>query len=372
MSTSPSDIRAAQVAARMIHWADPHHRPLRISIMSIRISLPVSSLGVVLALFFVSASTAQISTSNIEYDLIDGSGIVSSLVAGNSVQYRTFDGSAINVPVLVTRPSGAILCARTEQPPDTVQSDRYVTIDPSGFVPPYQASPRSVDPRLSIQAFPDWAQTRSSEPLDFGQMAYLSAPLLVNVNDIDAQCVEGLSSPTVSFIGSCPTLPTSYAPSDRIQRFDFERAGTLEFGVRAVATTPMGIAYQYQVRAVGGQVHGVQLREQFPYATGESGVLPLFQGSLALVSSWSCHASPGAWCRPGSSSDGGNGYAYLNGAILEAGACLELNAIRGIYHNGQIQDSYSGSIHGAVFYSGHEANGKNSSNVELSRLNFDW
>lgn len=269
--------------------------------------------------------------------------------------------------VLVARSNGPVLCSVAGNPPAAAST--AVVVDPTGYLLPYGVSARAGEPEIGLTSFPPNAMFRAGDRLAFDDLLYPVPPNYAFISDVAGNCVHGLSQPTVAQPVSCDTLPESFE-ADRIARGDFERGGQLELSSRVIDSTPSGVYYEHVIRAVGGPVSNVRLREQFPYRQNVPGQAR-FKDSMVIDSAWSCRASEGAQCNSASHSDAGMGYAHLDSASLDSGSCLRIVALRPTDSAGAIDNDFSGSVHAAVFYPGHTVQGAPVVATEQSRFDFD-
>ncbi len=326
------------------------------------------ALPIVISVVLTLASTtawSQGGSKSIQYQTPSGNLLV-TLGQGNSIRYASPEVGSI--PLLVTRPSTPVLCAG--QPAS--DSGSYATVDPNGYLSPVSLELRGHEPEpfLSLASFPPGAQLRAAAGIEFGDLLYPVPPEVIVVGGLAARCVPGLAAPPPDppQAISCPAQPDSYS-ADRIQSLGFELSGELQLTSRIIDQVPGGIYYEHIVVATGGPVTGIQLREQFPYNNSRPGS-PVYQHSLNIDSAWACRASIGAQCSSSSISDAARGYAHLDSASLAEGACLRIVAIRTVQSAAGISDNFSGSLHSAVFYHGHDDNGGAQPGVLQSRLNY--
>lgn len=291
---------------------------------------------------------------------------LADLGSGNSVFYTRPQPQAGST--LVTRPANAVLCSYETELNGSVPG---VTVDPNGYLPPFLVGTRAPDPLLDIASFPVDAQFRTAQRLDFGDMLFAVEPNFVVVGDVEGYCVAGLAqaNPAPATSG-CDVQPDSYF-ADRISDRSFEAGGQVDLYSRIIDQTPSSIYYEHVIRASGGAVSGVQLREQFPYRSSASTGPSRFKSSLGIDSSWVCRASQGAQCSSKGTNDAGLGYANLTSASLDDGACLRVVSMRPIDGAGIEDSDFSGTIHAALFHARSNVTGGVFSDISQTRLNFD-
>jgi hypothetical protein len=329
-------------------------------------SLTRFSLG---AAIYAVASVGLVGTSvagstTLSLDLNNGP-LQTGLGTGDSIRFTRPQQATSSV--LVARTVEPVLCSQFGNPVPI--SAPAVVVDPNGYLPPYNVGGRNGEPVLELAGFPDGAMFRTSSRLAFDDLLYPVPPNFAVISDVAATCAVGLAQPTVVEASPCDVLPDSFE-ADRINRGDFERSGDLALSSRIIDSTPTSIYYEHVVRAVGGAVSGVRLREQFPHRLNQPGQAR-FKDSLVIDSAWVCRASEGAQCSSSSLSDAGLGYAHLDTASLDAGACLRVIAMRASDSTGALADDFSGSLHGALFYPAHNQAGAPEVAIEQSRFDFD-
>lgn len=249
--------------------------------------------------------------------------------------------------VLVARPQRPLLCAGGNGIPGV----KSLVIDPSGYYQPVPMAAGSGFNGDMSKLIAEGSMLRGSDQLNYDTGLYtVFGPLAsLLVDGVQAYCAEGLLIDVSPTTLSCNTVPTGQ--SDRVfsEGFQVESDGSIQYGARVVSTTAETVTYEYIVRALGGPVYEVQLREQFPFFAGQS--QPLFSRSLGLESEWNCEASEGANCGIGGNSQTGYGYVRLDNGFIPAGGCMKLTATRPVQTDGLRVGEVSGRLFGVVFYS---------------------
>ncbi|MBX3725760.1 MAG: hypothetical protein KF823_07565 [Xanthomonadales bacterium] len=323
----------------------------------------LAPLALALVVGATGASQAQTAGLRLSVDALNDV-LLTDIASGDAVRFTRPQPQAGST--LVVRSVEPVLCASSGVVPGTLQG---FALDPNGYLPSFVIGARGDEPELQLATYPDGALFRTADRVTFGDMIYPVPPNYVVVGNLESNCVVGLTQPTAPSVPACTVQADSYT-ADRIANLSFETGGQLQLQTRIIDRTPSGIYYEHVLTASGGRVAGVQLREMFPYRDNLPGQ-SRFKQSMLIDSAWVCRASEGAQCSSSAVTDAGRGYAQLDSASLDAGACLRVVAIRPTDSTGQIDNDFSGSLHGAVFYPGHNANGGYQLGTDRSRVNFD-
>lgn len=288
-------------------------------------------------------------------------------------------------PVLAARPAQVVQCV-VDTPSQPV-GGKQATFDQNGYFEP-TVMPAGDFPQLnslrggSIDAWQALTVTAGEiSPYSLADYLQLTsppgggAPLTLAVDGIQGRC---FLMPTVDSTPAAPTCST-IEEQDAVfgGRFETLNQGTLDISVTAAYANPplnTRVSYTYTLRAVGGPVFSVNLREQFPYHAQSQTALPTFARSLQLEELWTCSASEGATCDNSQGNSAfGVGFARTNGGTLgEAGACLKFTAERTIRRDGLHGElPFSNRLHvGATYQKAATANGEGSHEVQMARLPF--
>lgn len=318
-----------------------------------------------LALAIGAAGVSQAQTAGLRLSVdAQNDVLLADIAPGDAVRFTRPQPQAGST--LVVRSVEPVLCASSGPVPGTLQG---FALDPNGYLPSFPIGSRGDEPELQLASFPDNAQFRTAERVAFGDMIYPVPPNYVVVGNAESNCVVGLAQPSAPSVPACTVQPDSYS-ADRIADLGFEPGGQVQLQTRIIDRTPSAVYYEHVLTATGGRVEGVRLREMFPYRDNLPGQAR-FKDSMLIDSAWVCRASEGAQCSSSAVTDAGRGYAHLDNASLDAGSCLRIVAIRPTDGSGQVNNDFSGSLHGAVFYPGHNANGGYQLGTDRSRVNFD-
>ena len=249
----------------------------------------------------------------------------------------------LNRPVLALRPAEPLLCAsRSSSLPA-----RLVAIDPNGYLHASSSNPRAAE-GMSVTSI---QYGSVEENLQLGLEGLNAVCINVPVEDVEYTEIE------------CNETGSEKLFSNR---FESKAGGSLEFGMSLVTVASNYVIYEYIFKAVGGPVMDLQFREQFPYhLSPEPADKPFFARSFGLYQpfadfGWRCDRSDGAVCT-GKSIDVTTtlpGYASLDGASLEEGACLKVTGKRVVRSDGLRGPAFSGRMYGAAFYSNYDGQGQ--------------
>lgn len=303
-------------------------------------------------------------------------------------------GATIGKPALVlsVRPEAVVQCV-SEQDPHEITGKR-VSFDQNGY---FASRPLSVNPSL-MDPSGRYRGTLAGQSLVIGGdvLRYSHADYVFLSNTTVGESVladvEAGAGPLLQVAGvqgycylmpqhdSPPVVPdcitTDIADTVFAGRFDALPAGSLDLEVWSMAVPPANnlIRYTYTLRAVGGPVYDIALREQFPFFTDADSSSPVFGRSLGLDQAWSCNASNGGHCdaRQGRSAFG-LGYVRVTGGHLSHdGACLSLTAERYLRADGSHHESpFSNRLHvGAVYRRAPDAAGAGPRQLVTRRVPF--
>lgn len=254
--------------------------------------------------------------------------------------------------ILAARPVRPILCARLSG--SLGNPNKGVVIDPNGHYKLLQTAEGEPLELADAEATFGTLDARGSDPLPFADARYeaIDGINLMYVSTVAAYCAESFLVDVPPTTLTCNTPQAPDEPRDGIfnEQFEVKGAGTLQMGVRVVSTADDVVSYEYVLQAIGGPVYNVQFREQFPYYTPND-VVPVYQRSLELESTWQCASSMGARCGFAGDNDEGLGYAAIDGGRLEAGECLKISASRDLRTDGIHATTFSGRLYGTAFYS---------------------
>ena len=283
-------------------------------------------------------------------------------------------GATIGMPALVlaVRPQAVVQCV-AEQAPNEVTGKR-VTFDHNGYFAP---SPLLVDGSL-LDASGRYRGTLAvqslvvgGEVLRYSQGDYLPVAVGGAVSPVIASDARGSVGLTLSVSGvqgycylmaqddATPVAPDciteEVADTVFTGRFDPLSAGAVNLAAWSQVVQPAGniVRYTYTMRAVGGPVYDIALREQFPFFSDADSGAPTFGRSLGLDEAWSCSASSGGHCdaRQGRTASGLGYVRVTGGHLAHEGACLSLSAERGLRSDGVHHESpFSNRLHVGVLY----------------------
>jgi len=255
-------------------------------------------------------------------------------------------------PGLTIRPETPLLCARVGQV--GTNPLKKVVFDLNGYFAPIPLAQQSFVQDEGSMIYGTGAFLRASETIDFASSAFvtLDSQTAFDVDGVRAYC---FLVPEVDVPPSSPSCVTGTA-DDTVFNGEFETiaAGTLQISATSQLQPPLNneLQYQYVIRATGGSVFDLRIREQFPYFSVQTppSQPPVFGKSLALEENWSCESSAGGNCDSRGAEIDGAGYIHLDGGHLPDGACLKITTSRDLRVNGVEQNPFSGRLHvGAVY-----------------------
>jgi hypothetical protein len=256
-------------------------------------------------------------------------------------------------PGLTIRPLQPMLCARVGS--EGSNPLKKVVFDPNGYFAPIPLASESFVEGRGQVIYGAGAFLRGSDAIDFSSSAFVTVDgqMAFDINGVRGYC---FLVPAVDVPPSATTCATVSEPEESVfgGSFESEVPGTLQITATSHLQPPLNneLSYQYVLRATGGSVFDIRLREQFPYfsvqtAPSEPGV---FARSLALEENWSCEASAGAKCDLRGARIDGAGYIHLDGGRIPEGGCLKITTTRDLRINGTEQTTFSGRLHAGAVY----------------------
>lgn len=258
------------------------------------------------------------------------------------------------VPGLTVRPERPILCARTVVPSGNPL--KRVVLDPNGYFDPIPLAMSAVDLKDGPLNYMKNAFLRASDAMSFNSSAFVTVEqqLALDVDGVQAYCLLTPTTDTPPVASACNT--TSETPEEVFQGgFEMLSQGTLQLTASSQLVPPLNteVSYEYVLRAVGGPVFNVRLREQFPYylVNNPSDTL-VFKKSMQLEHNWSCKASSDGVCDARGRELDGAGYIHLDGGKLAEGACVKITTTRQFRTDGpEATPIFSGRLYAAAIYS---------------------